>query len=290
MGGTSTRPSRRSPESRACGSATSFPTILDDATSLPERSARRARRAQDARPAARSSAPSSSTSTAAPTGWTRGVRRCGSCQLSVHARRGRRIAVGQRGALIGAYGWLEDLQAEAWPRRCRSASTRSSPTIFQRPQDPPLVKDAANFGHIHAPSLDHAVAAAILRNGYLANATPQNPETLAINLTLRAGAPRHAGDRGHPQRAVARRAARLPAGAQPARLRRPVPRPADLCAAPRVSARGQPDPRSPRDAGAGITAVEARNVVDGRPSSSTWTRPTAAPTRTVWRACRRWRA
>ena len=44
--------------------------------------------------------------------------------------------------------------------------------IFNRPGEPPLMRDSTNFGYIHAPSLDHAVTAAMLRNGYLANATP----------------------------------------------------------------------------------------------------------------------
>ena len=45
------------------------------------------------------------------------------------------------------------------------------------------MRDSTNEGYIHAPSLNHAVAAAVLRNGYLSNATPANRETLAVNLT-----------------------------------------------------------------------------------------------------------
>lgn len=55
--------------------------------------------------------------------------------------------------------------------------------IFNKETDSPLFEDASNFGYIHAPSLNHAVTAAVLRNGYLSNATPQNPESLSINLT-----------------------------------------------------------------------------------------------------------
>ena len=40
-----------------------------------------------------------------------------------------------------------------------------------------------NQGYIHAPSLNHAVTAAVLRNGYLSNATPDNPGSLAVNLS-----------------------------------------------------------------------------------------------------------
>jgi hypothetical protein len=38
---------------------------------------------------------------------------------------------------------------------------------------------------IHAPSLNQAVTAALLRGGYLANATPEAPDTLAVGLTSR---------------------------------------------------------------------------------------------------------
>ena len=45
------------------------------------------------------------------------------------------------------------------------------------------MRDSANRGHIHAPSLDHAVTAAILRNGHIANVTPEMPDLLAVDLS-----------------------------------------------------------------------------------------------------------
>ena len=48
---------------------------------------------------------------------------------------------------------------------------------------PMLVSDATNQGYVHAPSLNHAVAAAVLRNGYISDASPQNRQTMAVNLT-----------------------------------------------------------------------------------------------------------
>jgi hypothetical protein len=45
------------------------------------------------------------------------------------------------------------------------------------------MQDAQNGGYIHAPSLTQARTAAILRSGYLANATPANPDTMSINLS-----------------------------------------------------------------------------------------------------------
>ena len=43
--------------------------------------------------------------------------------------------------------------------------------------------DPTNEGYIHAPSLNHAVAAAVLRTGYISNASPENRQTMAVNLT-----------------------------------------------------------------------------------------------------------
>jgi hypothetical protein len=91
-------------------------------------------------------------------------------------------ASASRGCYLGAYGWLEDLRPD------RSVITPVDlPTeldaIFNKEDQEPLTEDSENFGYIHAPSLDHAVTAAVLRNGYLANATPANPGSLAINLT-----------------------------------------------------------------------------------------------------------
>ncbi len=87
-----------------------------------------------------------------------------------------------RGCYLGAYGWLEDLRPDH-----RALEPVELPDelgeIFDKPGQPPLGFDEKNFGYIHAPSLDHAVTAAVLRNGYLANATPANPDSLAVNLT-----------------------------------------------------------------------------------------------------------
>jgi hypothetical protein len=97
-------------------------------------------------------------------------------------RRETGAGFGQAGVHIGAYGWVEGLQARpnsAQPVRLDSETA----AVFQRTGDAPLVHDAGNFGHIHAPSLNQAVAAAVLRNGHLANATPSAPDLLAIDLS-----------------------------------------------------------------------------------------------------------
>src|SRR5262249_21330714 len=84
------------------------------------------------------------------------------------------------GTYLGAYGWLENL---------RPSSTQLTPV--QLPPDlakifadtTPLVNDPTNGGYIHAPSLQHAKTAAVLRSGYLANATQANPQTMNVNLS-----------------------------------------------------------------------------------------------------------
>ncbi|MEP6811624.1 MAG: hypothetical protein ABI990_01405, partial [Actinomycetota bacterium] len=84
------------------------------------------------------------------------------------------------GVYLGGYAWLEDL---------RPAPPRGAP--IQLPPDlekdfgagSPIVSDLTNGGYIHAPSLPQARTAAVLRSGYLANTSPSNLETLAVDLS-----------------------------------------------------------------------------------------------------------
>lgn len=86
------------------------------------------------------------------------------------------------GLYLGAFGWIENLRPE---NKVLSPVTLDGELgkIFNKPKEPPLTRDSANAGYIHAPSLNHAVTAAILRNGYLSNADPSNPGSLAVNLS-----------------------------------------------------------------------------------------------------------
>ena len=86
------------------------------------------------------------------------------------------------GVHIGAFGWLEDVR----PRATVPAPvtlTGDLAQVFTPPGASPLVRDDSNQGYIHAPSPTHASTAALLRAGYLANASPGNPGTLAVNLS-----------------------------------------------------------------------------------------------------------
>ncbi len=88
----------------------------------------------------------------------------------------------QTGLYLGAWGWLEDVRPEF--KNLEPVDLEGElGDIFTGPGTVPLTRDDKNQGYIHAPSLNHAVTAAVLRNGYVSNATPQNPESLAVNLT-----------------------------------------------------------------------------------------------------------
>lgn len=83
------------------------------------------------------------------------------------------------GLFLGAYGWLEPLLPE--PRQLTPVELPEDlAEVINRRDKVPLVRDSANEGLIHAPSLNHATTAAVLRNGYLAN-----DGRLAVNLSSR---------------------------------------------------------------------------------------------------------
>jgi hypothetical protein len=91
-------------------------------------------------------------------------------------------APARRGLHLGAFGWLEEVRPEA-RRLAKVALSDQLAAVFARPGEGPVLHDRANGGHVHAPSLDHGTTAAILRSGFLANATPAHPDTLAVNLS-----------------------------------------------------------------------------------------------------------
>ena len=84
------------------------------------------------------------------------------------------------GIFIGAYAWVEDLRPSTAPL----VPAQIPPELAQQfPGTEPLLVDTAGGGYIHGPSIQHANAAAVLRSGYLANASSGNPDTLAVNLS-----------------------------------------------------------------------------------------------------------
>jgi hypothetical protein len=87
---------------------------------------------------------------------------------------------GSGGIYLGAYAWLEDLRPS--PDRLEQAQLPPALDEIYAGGSPILV-DPANGGYVHAPSLIHARTAAILRSGYLSNASAANPQSLAVNLS-----------------------------------------------------------------------------------------------------------
>ncbi|NJN28607.1 MAG: hypothetical protein HC819_22825 [Cyclobacteriaceae bacterium] len=88
----------------------------------------------------------------------------------------------RRGVYIGAYGILEGVKSE---HKNLSEIKRLDDDIKDSFLDPDhaLYRDDTNGGYIAAPSLNHAVTAAVLRNGYMENASQANPDLLSVNLS-----------------------------------------------------------------------------------------------------------
>ena len=87
----------------------------------------------------------------------------------------------KRGIYLGAYAWVEDLKPET--KTLTPVPLLDPDLAAAFGSGPPLTRDSNNFGYIHAPSLNQAVAAAVLRNGYKQTASKQTGNTLAVNLT-----------------------------------------------------------------------------------------------------------
>jgi len=83
------------------------------------------------------------------------------------------------GIFLGAYGWLEELKPASSRKRIEDSNL---PEEFHDPEAP-LYIDSANQGHIHAPSLNHASTAAVLRNAYLTHAEADNAGLMSVNLS-----------------------------------------------------------------------------------------------------------
>jgi hypothetical protein len=88
----------------------------------------------------------------------------------------------RRGVHLGAYGWLDDVHPRT-EALTPVQLTGPLAQLFSPPGSSPLLHDPANGGYVHAPSPAQATTAAVLRAGYLANATPGNPGTFAVNLS-----------------------------------------------------------------------------------------------------------
>jgi hypothetical protein len=83
------------------------------------------------------------------------------------------------GIFLGAFGWVENLR----PAARVEASLEGISAKLLPPQGESLYEYRDNGGFVHAPSLNHASAAAVLRSGYVSHANSAQPEAMAVNLS-----------------------------------------------------------------------------------------------------------
>jgi hypothetical protein len=112
--------------------------------------------------------------------WEQGIIQYGLAQMRYRPQ--ENTVAARRGIFLGAYGWLEDVTPKKQPLTPAQLDPELT-KIFAPPGSPPLMSDGTNEGYIHAPSLSHAVTAAVLRNGYITNATNAEGKILAVNLS-----------------------------------------------------------------------------------------------------------
>lgn len=84
------------------------------------------------------------------------------------------------GVYLGSYGYLENVVASG--ERRRKISEDTLPQALREGKDN-LFVSPLNGGYVHTPSLNHATAASILRNGYLTHSSPSEREKLTVNLS-----------------------------------------------------------------------------------------------------------
>ena len=100
----------------------------------------------------------------------------------------------QKGIYLGAFGWVENLS----PAVKTFLSPESLPTSLRPADTQPILEEddvmtslsartrlvgSRQGGFVHAPSLNHAAAAALLRNAYLSHAVPDQPDMFSVNLS-----------------------------------------------------------------------------------------------------------
>jgi uncharacterized coiled-coil protein SlyX len=85
----------------------------------------------------------------------------------------------KNGIYIGAYGWLENIR----PSIRFKADINNVPEKLRPEKGETLYEYEMNGGFIHAPSLNHASAAALLKSGYMSHADKGNPEIMSVNLS-----------------------------------------------------------------------------------------------------------
>jgi len=85
------------------------------------------------------------------------------------------------GVYLGAFGYLENVK-RASNRRVQIGED-VLPEIMRKPKADNLFVEPANGGFFQTPSLSHASAAAMLRNGYLTYSNSTEPNLMSVNLS-----------------------------------------------------------------------------------------------------------
>ncbi len=85
----------------------------------------------------------------------------------------------KKGIYIGAFGWLENVR----PEKDKVLTPVRVPADLKEDFPDSYVRDAANAGYIHAPSINQAVSAAVLRNAFLTNGKSDDNSEFAVNLS-----------------------------------------------------------------------------------------------------------
>jgi hypothetical protein len=97
----------------------------------------------------------------------------------------------QTGIYLGAFGWVENvkpstkifLRPEELPEALRPTDTRPILEEDDVVTFPGQAPGAKRGGFMHAPSINHASAGAVLRNAYLTHADPAKAEMFSVNLS-----------------------------------------------------------------------------------------------------------
>lgn len=87
-----------------------------------------------------------------------------------------------QGIYLGAYGLVENLKPENKQLKPKTIDADLLP-IFDPEGKKDIMTDSKNAGYVHAPSINHGLTAAVLRNAYISAATPAHAETYKVNLS-----------------------------------------------------------------------------------------------------------
>lgn len=88
----------------------------------------------------------------------------------------------KQGIYLGAYGWLENLKPDNKTLEPATLSDELK-AIFDPTGDKEPKTDNTNAGYVHAPSINHGLTAAVLRNAYISNASKEEAEPYKVNLS-----------------------------------------------------------------------------------------------------------